>query len=952
MRIDRRLLTLAFGGLSWRTFALIALLIAVSLTAWFQSFRVIEREPRAQRVALQLVAVVKLTRTALLYSDPDLRRALLLALGDSPSEQIDELLASPLVELDAAPPFYRLRQQDDVLARLRAWRPGDEIRLHTRVFSFLLQRLRQRPDQADEQGCLAHLDALFLLFAARQEWPTIARHVAAARSITLHQATHQRQINFYDGYIAIRTQQYDQGETLLQALLDQPDLEDTLQVRVLDTLAQSHMHQAHYGQALLFYQQVYTLASALDDREHQCIALLNMGIVHNKLGIYAQALDLSQRSLTLAQDLGDQEHAATALYGVGHNALLLGRWPLAQQHFDQAIELYGKLRVKLQMAWLHWYSGVLQHLRGDIAASEASYQQALGCWRDPEGEQPALALDTYAQLGLLYQSQGRWQEALQAYDRALGLASHMHNHYWLSMLPFRRGLVFKHQDRLADAQAAFKQAIDAIESLPTSTDGEEAKVALLGTAQHAYEAMVLLCLERGQHAEAFGYVERARARAFLDVLTQRAPHLHAAVDQPIAGLADVQARLPTSAMLIAYYTTGVLPREEHFLSQLPLTNPGLREHLAAPPQVLIFAITRRQIKLHLAELDPNNLRTPIDEAGPSHQLLRERLLVYLHERLIAPVAELIQGRSMVYIVPHGPLHYVPFTALHSAEGAHLLDRAGPALALVPSATMLVRTCMGRPQRQYEGVLALGYNHTSGSTLPYAEAEALHIGHRYSGQAWVGPAPKSPALLAAGAKVRWLHIAGHARFQPHDPLSSQLYLGDNDPLDARTIIGRLELHADLVTLSACTSGLSQIIANDTLQGLQRALLYAGAPAVICALWKVPDLVALLIMDQFYAALSQGQPSAAALRDAQVVLRTMTGRDLAALLARWQVEDPVLFAALSDLTLPFDHLDAPIYANPFYWAPLTAALRAIAAPQQAVLPRLNAVALPQRAGAAPA
>ncbi|HWT37352.1 MAG TPA: histidine kinase dimerization/phospho-acceptor domain-containing protein, partial [Paraburkholderia sp.] len=77
MRIDRRLLTLAFGGLFWRTFLLIALLIAVSLAAWFQSFRVIEREPRAQRVALQLVAIVKLTRTALLYSDPDLRRALL-----------------------------------------------------------------------------------------------------------------------------------------------------------------------------------------------------------------------------------------------------------------------------------------------------------------------------------------------------------------------------------------------------------------------------------------------------------------------------------------------------------------------------------------------------------------------------------------------------------------------------------------------------------------------------------------------------------------------------------------------------------------------------------------------------------------------------------------------------------------------------------------------------------
>ena len=101
MRIDRRLLTLVFGGLFWRTFLLIALLIAVSLAAWFQSFQVFEREPRAQRVALQLVAVVKLTRTALLYSDPDLRRALLQDLESNegvrvyPREQGDKYTLQP-----------------------------------------------------------------------------------------------------------------------------------------------------------------------------------------------------------------------------------------------------------------------------------------------------------------------------------------------------------------------------------------------------------------------------------------------------------------------------------------------------------------------------------------------------------------------------------------------------------------------------------------------------------------------------------------------------------------------------------------------------------------------------------------------------------------------------------------------------------------------------------------
>ncbi|MCX8566895.1 MAG: two-component system, OmpR family, osmolarity sensor histidine kinase EnvZ [Glomeribacter sp. 1016415] len=101
MRINRHLIALAFGGLFWRTFLLIALLIALSVAAWFQIFRMIEREPRAQRTALQLVSVVKLTRAALLYSDPDLRRALLQDLESNegvrvyPRELTDQYKAQP-----------------------------------------------------------------------------------------------------------------------------------------------------------------------------------------------------------------------------------------------------------------------------------------------------------------------------------------------------------------------------------------------------------------------------------------------------------------------------------------------------------------------------------------------------------------------------------------------------------------------------------------------------------------------------------------------------------------------------------------------------------------------------------------------------------------------------------------------------------------------------------------
>lgn len=87
-------------SLFWRTFLLILLLIAASLAAWVQSFRVFEREPRAQQIAQQVVSIVNLTRSALLYSDPAARRFLLAELADDEGIRI-----VPLEPTDQVKPF-------------------------------------------------------------------------------------------------------------------------------------------------------------------------------------------------------------------------------------------------------------------------------------------------------------------------------------------------------------------------------------------------------------------------------------------------------------------------------------------------------------------------------------------------------------------------------------------------------------------------------------------------------------------------------------------------------------------------------------------------------------------------------------------------------------------------------------------------------------------------------
>ena len=95
-------------SLLWRTFAIIALLLIVSVIAWVQIFRFYEREPRAQQISQQIIAILNLTRAALVSSRPEARDALMREI--SATERIEIYLAEPGEQLEPAP--------DMALARL------------------------------------------------------------------------------------------------------------------------------------------------------------------------------------------------------------------------------------------------------------------------------------------------------------------------------------------------------------------------------------------------------------------------------------------------------------------------------------------------------------------------------------------------------------------------------------------------------------------------------------------------------------------------------------------------------------------------------------------------------------------------------------------------------------------------------------------------------------------
>ncbi|MBI2509532.1 MAG: CHAT domain-containing protein [Betaproteobacteria bacterium] len=119
----------------------------------------------------------------------------------------------------------------------------------------------------------------------------------------------------------------------------------------------------------------------------------------------------------------------------------------------------------------------------------------------------------------------------------------------------------------------------------------------------------------------------------------------------------------------------------------------------------------------------------------------------------------------------------------------------------------------------------------------------------------------------------IHLATHGKFQAESPLDSGLMLardGENDGLLRVGELYSMDLDAELVTLSACETGLGKVDNGDDVVGLTRGFLYAGARSIVASLWSVEDRATAELMKAFYEGL-QGAGKRDALRQAQLKTR---------------------------------------------------------------------------------
>jgi CHAT domain-containing protein len=287
----------------------------------------------------------------------------------------------------------------------------------------------------------------------------------------------------------------------------------------------------------------------------------------------------------------------------------------------------------------------------------------------------------------------------------------------------------------------------------------------------------------------------------------------------------------------------------------------------------------------------------------------------LHDLLVRPIEALLPRApgSRLTIFPHGPLSQLSFAALQDARGQYLIERY--TIHYAPAAGALRFT--SQSQRRAADAAAhyvLVADPAAMPSAPRGPLRALPGSRREVGtiaamlpresvSVLTGGDAREAAVRARLADATVIHFATHGIVRNDQPLESFLALGrtgDETPADGRLTAAEiydLDLHADVVVLSACRSALGTV-SGDGVLGLTRAFFYAGAASIVATMWDVADDPTRRLVPDFYRRRAAGAGKAEALREAQLRLL----RDLRAGRVKLGTGDDAVI-------LP---------ENPFFWA----------------------------------
>ena len=540
-----------------------------------------------------------------------------------------------------------------------------------------------------------------------------------------------------------------------------------LEQNVHSQLGYVYDRQNDCAQSLHHYQAALALANELGSR-YLGRDTGNVGTAYACLGDKTEAVNYYQQALKIEVNspTPDKSNQVALLTNIAGNlesntealTLLEQALTVAQTVTNKRTEL----RVRLGL-------GALYQRNGDYAQALKQTRAALQIAQATNvAVQEGHSLN---QLGSIHLSLLDTSNAMDAYRRALAIGERTQAAQvaWQALAGIA-GILQK-QGNLEQAAQHYRQAIGRIEGLRSRISIAEDRASFLADKIDIYKKLISLLVElhnkdkRGQAAaEAFQFSERARARAFFDLLAEAKvdPEQNAAPDllkqkqevqqriselttrlikersqetskQDKARIGELEKRLAQTDAELGDWLRELRRRSPRYAALKypePITlaetqrmlddKTVLLSYSLAEPQSYLFAVSHDDFQVKrlpseamLSESVQRLLAAITDRNNPAPEEYR-RQAARLSQQLLQPISRMLDGKRALVIVADGSLHRLPFEVLFLPDTSSRGDlRALPylirrfAISYAPSASVLVELQHDPHETAPKGFIAFG-----------------------------------------------------------------------------------------------------------------------------------------------------------------------------------------------------------------------------------------------------
>jgi tetratricopeptide (TPR) repeat protein len=640
------------------------------------------------------------------------------------------------------------------------------------------------------------------------------------------------------------------------------------QMRVEGDLGRSYIAVHDWPKAEAHTQRALEIAESLPDERNRCIYKMNLGLVYVNTDREQEAFRLGGEVLRVAKRLPD--HYILGLQHLNLASFLIQKVRLndSQRHARQALahaDLSGDARLRMSAQRVLGESFRLARLltgrREYSADAEHHLQQTVELARTLDN--PSLEADAEIEFAELCEDRRQPTEAA--------------NHY-------RRGL-------------------ELLEKVRSGLGYEEFQLTYFRSFEPIYNRVTEFLLRQGQSDHAFLTTERLRSRLLLARLGQRRSNVRTWSNAQKNELTEILNLYGRAVMdnKTTPDSPAICEARQKFLNlyqsqrlyranwQLQQSTPAVsfeeaQRFLSRDDALLAYLVTDRSIVIFVAtdqvrhfqhlNYSRDKIKNDMDELyealeavrkqvrvfrakewfarGPGNQwpaTIKEtmarlhRILEKLYAVLVAPVLAVIDQKPHWVIVPHGPLHRLPWAALRNA-GRYLVEQHS--ISLLPSSSVGAVLAVRKPSVAGEVVCFTD----PGPELPGAQLEVQAVNKAL--QMEMPPFTTKSEFIASAPNARLLHLACHHYFDANAPLLSFLKLAGDEGSDYLYAfeVAELCLSAHLVSLSTCESGRSHVATGDEQVGMVPEFLTAGAYSVVSTLWLVDDESSAAFFAEFY------------------------------------------------------------------------------------------------------